>query len=353
MPDDLPRIPNKRRPRNRPRNDAWLQQKQTAYRPIYTFRCALPIVLIYACICIGISIALYKNTLNSFEFVLDYTECHNSMDPNISHYFEGETLFCRYELTLPEVVGDVFFYYGLRNFYQNIRKYEQSRNDRQLAGHIFETDECYPLTTANKTGSPPIVIVPCGAVANSMFNDTFVMSYHIPEKEKIQSVPMTANKLIPNNVRNVKYKNPKKCTDEDKKCPGFEGTTKPPSWRVPIEELGNNDTGRALENFDFIQWMETAALPNFRKLYRKLDQLPGGIFADGLPYGNYTLYVQYNYNVSVWSGTKLFVIQADGKLGPKSFFQMYAFFGLGSFLFLFGCFMLLVEFGPPFNRKLS
>lgn len=30
--------------------------------------------------------------------------------------------------------GDVFFYYGLRNFHQNLRRYMDSRDDTQMAG---------------------------------------------------------------------------------------------------------------------------------------------------------------------------------------------------------------------------
>jgi hypothetical protein len=105
---------------------------------------------------------------------------------------------------------------------------------------------------------------------------------------------MTSNGLLHPSFRLIKYRNPKKCSDEDEVCPGFNGTIKPPWWPHRIERLGDRDTGRALENFDFIQWMETAALPNFRKLYRKLDQLPGSVFSNGLPAGNYTLLVEYS-----------------------------------------------------------
>lgn len=30
--------------------------------------------------------------------------------------------------------GDVFFYYGLKNFHQNLRRYMDSRDDTQMAG---------------------------------------------------------------------------------------------------------------------------------------------------------------------------------------------------------------------------
>ena len=32
------------------------------------------------------------------------------------------------------VQGDVFFYYGLQNFHQNLRKYMDSRDDAQMVG---------------------------------------------------------------------------------------------------------------------------------------------------------------------------------------------------------------------------
>lgn len=65
----------------------------------------------------------------------------------------------------------MIFYYGLRNFYQNIRKYEQSRNDRQLAGKLQNTEDCSPYDTVTRQSDRKILpIVPCGAIANSMFN---------------------------------------------------------------------------------------------------------------------------------------------------------------------------------------
>ncbi len=61
--------------------------------------------------------------------------------------------------------GEVFFYYGLSNFYQNHRRYVKSRNDWQLLGHLDNTADCTPYETRDDK-----VIVPCGAIANSMFN---------------------------------------------------------------------------------------------------------------------------------------------------------------------------------------
>ncbi|KAI6206713.1 hypothetical protein M3Y94_00943600 [Aphelenchoides besseyi] len=354
MPDDLPRIPKKRGPRNKPRDVAWIQQELSAYRPLYTFRCAIPLVSILSFCCLAISIAFYKSSLKGFELEVDYTDC--------------EKQICDYELKLPEIQGQVLFFYGMRGFHQNMRKYQQSRNDRQLARHLRETDECYPFQCLDTEGKPStckgdqkVPIVPCGAVANSIFNDTFKLFYHNgPPELPIREVPLTTAGLLHPSFRSQKYRNPKKCTDENSfcgsnctaKCPGFESTAKPPWWPKPIAEIGDVDTGWALENFDFIQWMETSALPNFRKIWRRLNQQSGSPFASGLPASNYTLRIVYNYPVRGYSARKLFVIQSDGPLGPKAEFQIFAFFCVGFFLLVFSAFMVIIEFAPGITQRL-
>jgi hypothetical protein len=72
------------------------------------------------------------------------------------------------------------------------------------------------------------------------------MTFHVPDKFIIKSVSMTSDDLLHPSFRQLKYKNPRKCSDEDEKCPGFEGTAKPPAWRKPIEELGDKETGKLL-----------------------------------------------------------------------------------------------------------
>lgn len=47
-----------------------------------------------------------------------------------------------------------------------------------------------------------------------------------------------------------------------------------------------------IQNEDLIVWMRTAALPSFRKLYRRIDHAHAG-FENGLKKGAYTLSVTY------------------------------------------------------------
>ena len=73
----------------------------------------------------------------------------------------------------------------------------------------------------------------------------------------------------------------------------FKGFAKPINWRKNIWELDLNDTNNnGFKNEDFIVWMRTAALPNFRKLYRRIDH-SAGPFENGLPNGTYRLDVNY------------------------------------------------------------
>lgn len=79
---------------------------------------------------------------------------------------------CKYSFTLEKSFeGDVFFYYGLTNFYQNHRRYVKSRDDNQLLGEFKDpvSSDCSPF---DRDGADR-PIVPCGAIANSLFNDSF------------------------------------------------------------------------------------------------------------------------------------------------------------------------------------
>ena len=69
----------------------------------------------------------------------------------------------------------------------------------------------------------------------------------------------------------------------------LQNTAKPPNWQKNIWELDpEHPDNNGFLNTDFIVWMRTAALPSFRKLYRKLSRT-SGFFFDGLPSGNYEL----------------------------------------------------------------
>lgn len=73
----------------------------------------------------------------------------------------------------------------------------------------------------------------------------------------------------------------------------FENYAKPRDWRKNVWELDLEDpNNNGFQNEDFIVWMRTAALPNFRKLYRRLNRT--AFFNEGLKKGDYELHVEYS-----------------------------------------------------------
>ena len=101
--------------------------------------------------------------------------------------------------------------------------------------------------------------------------------------------------------------------------------SQPPNWPVKACDLGENATytectafgsdaectynpwsakygssGFGYENEDLIVWMRTAALPNFRKLYRKIR---GNIENE-----KYMFTIGYNFPVASFSGKKKVVL---------------------------------------------
>lgn len=93
-------------------------------------------------------------------------DTHNNPCPLLKGLFECT---CYEPITLDvDFPAHVFVYYGLSNFYQNHRRYVKSRSDKQLLGNpTYVTDDCAPF---DKVGGAPVA--PCGAIANSLFNDS-------------------------------------------------------------------------------------------------------------------------------------------------------------------------------------
>ncbi len=74
----------------------------------------------------------------------------------------------------------------------------------------------------------------------------------------------------------------------------FNSHPQPPNWQTTAWGLDpNNSANNGYKNQDFIVWMRTAAMPTFRKLYRKLLTNETG-FTNGLPQGAYTLTINYS-----------------------------------------------------------
>ena len=273
------------------------------------------------------------------EVSIEYTDCKMESDENklckdqiIStsdgYDAQGKRIECKCTLRIKEEdIGEenwadnVFIYYGLTNFDQNQnRSYVKSRDDKQLFGDLSsENQDCAPFLFKPVEGSDKdLKYAPCGAIANSLFNDTIVLEYckkkPCKDTDTWKTVKVTGRGIARESDKQNKFKNPggKNSVADLKKAWKDARAIKPMDWQKEVWELDKTDPdNNGLKNEDLIVWMRTAALPNFRKLYRKLIYGSGGTFAvgEGLRADySYRLRIGYNFDASQFLGTKSVII---------------------------------------------
>uniref|UniRef100_A0A0K0E0B6 Cell cycle control protein 50A n=1 Tax=Strongyloides stercoralis TaxID=6248 RepID=A0A0K0E0B6_STRER len=305
------------------------QQKLPTWQPVPYVKYCITFFLSISSIFMCFGIFLYYVNLQVKEIVIDYTDC-------------GSDGICNLKLNISnDINGDVYFYYGLDNFYQNYRMYIKSRSNEQLMGDLMNTHKCgsYSHDVNGK------VIAPCGAIANSMFNDTFEL--FLDENK----VPLTYKGVVWESLLKNKYKNPP-LIDGDL-CLSFSNTTKPLNWmKEPCKLDEDNPDNNGFQNSDFIVWMQTAALNNFRNLYRILNKTNNDVFKNGLPKGLYLLKIVNNYPVKSFNGKKYFIISTTSKFGGKNYFMCRAFIIVSSICLTITLTIVFFKYNPIYNVNL-
>ncbi|CAL9686620.1 unnamed protein product [Knipowitschia caucasica] len=321
---------------NRPDNTAFTQQRLPAWQPMLSAGIVIPLFVLVGLIFIGIGVALFVTSRGLQVIELDYTgveqnsPCFSCSDP-----ISKKNCNCTLTFSLEKLFeGPVFFYYGLTNYFQNQRGYGVSKDYNQLSGDLTYFKEpdtsCAPYVR-DSNGKP---FVPCGALANSMFNDTFTLYQMVNGTKKI--VPFDGKGIAWWTDHNIKYRNPSVSSLQD----AFNGTVKPLFWSKAAYELGRDDeANNGFINQDFLVWMRRAALPNFRKLYRRITE---GDYAQGLPKGNYSLDISYNYPVIEFEGRKKVMFSNVSWMGGKNEFLGIAYLVIGSLCLVMSLVMLIV-----------
>jgi len=148
---------------------------------------------------------------------------------------------------------------------------------------------------------------PCGLVAKSLFNDTFKL-YKTDDGVK-KEINIIEKNIAWSSDITYKFKN--------------------------VDALGGLDASKTYEDVQwqdmtdehFIVWMRTAGLPNFRKLWGRIDE--------GLEPGTYVLEVSNQYRVEPFQGSKSFVLSTTNALGGKNYFLAVCYITVGTLCMLF------------------
>ncbi|XP_050093617.1 cell cycle control protein 50A-like [Anopheles aquasalis] len=307
----------------RPPNTAFHQQRLSTWELTWKPRVIWPILTIFGIIGLLVGLVLLYVSYNTPEYTLDYTDCIATEDSagrscsDIIATTPGEVCHCEMTFTLDQAFPRrVFLYYGLRNFYQNHHYYTRSRDDRQLRGVLSNTpsERCEPFIYAYR-GDRLLPIVPCGSLANSLFNDSFTL-YALSDVAAPRVVPLVSGRSLWPHERAVKFRNPRGNLRQR-----LVNYARPPSWSRELWELDpDHPDNNGLQNEDLIVWMRPAALSNFRKLYRQVDDSKAP-FQDGLPSGNYSLHIAYRYPVHSFDGRKSIILSSPSLLGARNHFH--------------------------------
>lgn len=277
------------------------QQRLKAWQPLFT---PLPVIATLAAlgaIFVPVGIALVVTTAAVREVTVDYGALC------------GNASVCEVDVAIPASAPlrpPVYAYYELANYYQNYRAYAKSRVQAQLEGKWVASyaglEDCDPRRSFNDSKREEDFYFPCGLIAWSFFNDSFVLSRptddaaangsaYTPLQVEKDGIAWFSDKRM--------FKNP---------------TEKIPGIRV-VENVTDED---------FLVWLRTAAFPTFRKLYRKVS------VGEGELSGTLRLTVANNYPVAAF-GSKRFVLSEVCWVGGRNGFLGWLYIALGSLLLVF------------------
>ena len=328
----------------RPLDTPMRQQRLNAWNPVLSSFNLSSTLYLLSLICIPVGVVYTIESNSVVEQSLDYTDCDSVESPgttcadiraDTSRMAEPCTCRLTVAVTAP-LAGDVTFYYALENFFQNHRRYVKSRDDRQLNGVSGDVDDaCRPYARQDGSGTK---VAPCGAVANSLFNDTYALA---DATSSGANVSITRTGIAWPTDRNVKFRNPSPATDTSL-AGVFDAYAAPPFWQRGVDELDTATPGNnGFQNEAFIVWMRAAAFSNFRKRYGRLER--SGEYAGGLLTGEYTLTVDYNYPVTAYGGRKRFVFSTDTWMGGKNSFLGVAYLVLAAVAFVLATCLQLIK----------
>ncbi len=314
----------------RPKYTKFTQQELPACKPLLTPGWVISIFLIVGIIFIPIGVVSLLASSKVVQIVHRYDQtclpgnANSTKDLQLSYIQNpGTDKNCTVTLTVPKrMKSPVYVYYELDHFYQNHRRYVKSVSSAQLQGSNDPSlSDCKPEDYVN--GLP---ITPCGLIAWSLFNDTFNFS-------------TVGSGSVPVNKNGIAWK-----SDVQKK---FGSTVFPKNFPnnnlTDPSGIGGAELNSSLpldQDEDLIVWMRTAALPNFRKLWGKIEQ-------DFQPGDTINVAILNRYNTYSFEGKKKLVLSTTSWLGGKNIFMGVAYLTIGVLCIVLALVFLLIHLRHP------
>lgn len=273
------------------------QQRLPAWRPVPTLTSVFLVYLIVGFIFLALGIIIYIYSDKIKQITYEYgEECYGQPICNITIQI-NETM----EKT-------IMVYYQLDGFFQNHRRYLSSKSISQLTGdksvsikNIKNSGDCSPIIsnkdmnfTVNATSLDDLILqpdelaIPCGLMAKSFFNDTY-LNWTLDDEE-----------FFPNETGIA--------LEKDRELHRFE-YNESLQWTSMTDE-------------HFLVWMRPAFYTNFKKLWARIDR----DFKNG---SNLALVIENNYDVSRYDGKKYLVFSTTNILGGKNYFLAIAYMVVG------------------------
>ena len=289
------------------KNSKFKQQKLPGWRPVPTITSTTIIFFCFGAVFIvlGVIILVFSNQIEEVSFRYDDV-CYGQWKdhPNDKS--------CTIDIEIKkDMERKIMIYYQLNGFYQNHRRYVKSKSDSQLNGvdisleEMKDSQDCDPAVTNKDMDkhesvdgtalNPEDVAIPCGLIAKSYFNDEF-KNWEIIDKDE-------SSKTFEPNCTNIAWK-----ADKELKYKNIDFKRQ---WINMTDE-------------HFIVWMRPAGLPNFRKLWGRIDDRD---LKEGT---KIRVKILDKFDVSAFSGKKFLILSTVNAFGGKNSFLGISYIVLGA-----------------------